>query len=287
MNTGGVRCWGNNDDGQLGAVNSPDWVPPMSDVLTGAQAIATGDDYTCALMETGGVRCWGRNNYGQLGDGTTTVRLVPPTTEVLTSVQAIAAGGYHTCTLMDTGGARCWGRNDYGQLGDGSSINIAIPPSADVLTGVQAIATGYNHTCALMNTGSVRCWGANYSGQRGDGTTTVWLTLVLPTTDVLTGAQAIATGGAYTCALMNTGGVRCWGNNASGQLGDGATLTLRATPPATDVLSGVKAIAASWNGHTCALTDEGGVRCWGDDSNSQLGHPPDGTVPKQVPGTCE
>ena len=116
----GSAAGGATTYGQLGDGTTTDrWTPPTSDVLTGVQAIAAGDDHTCALMTTGGVRCWGDNDYGQLGDGTTTDRSTPPASDVLTGVQAIAAGDGHTCALMTTGGVRCWGCDAYGQLGDG------------------------------------------------------------------------------------------------------------------------------------------------------------------------
>jgi len=105
--------------------------------------------------------------------------------------------------------------------------------------------------------------------------------------DVLTGVQAIAADGGHTCALMDTGGVRCWGENDYGQLGDGTT-TDNSTPPTSDVLTGVQAIAAG-NFHTCALMKNGGMQCWGDNEHGQLG---DGTTtnaptPVQVIGICE
>jgi alpha-tubulin suppressor-like RCC1 family protein len=233
MTTGGVRCWGNNMYGQLGdGTTTSRPTPPPTDVLTGVQAIATGFNHTCALMTTGGVRCWGYNRLGELGDGTTTSRATPPPTDVLTGVQAIAAGGGHTCALVTTGGVRCWGSNSHGQLGDGTWASRSTPPTTDVLTEVQAIATGVSHACALMTTGGVRCWGANtvvqsiegwqtiVTGQLGDGTTTDRSTP--PTTDALSGARAIAAGRYHPCALTTTGGVRCWGDNSSGQIGAGS-----------------------------------------------------------------
>jgi len=96
-----------------------------------------------------------------------------------------------------------------------------------------------------------------------------------PTIDVLTGVQAVAAGYWHTCALMTTGGVRCWGDNAYGvgQLGDGTGVSSTNLPTA-DVLTDVKAIAARGM-HTCVLMTSGGVRCWGDNMDGQLG---DGTT---------
>jgi alpha-tubulin suppressor-like RCC1 family protein len=325
MKAGGVRCWGHNDDGELGDGSSmPRAMPPATDVLTGVKAISAGLNHSCALTEIGGVRCWGNDTYGQLG-GTAM-------TDVLTAVKAIAAGGKHTCALTETGGVRCWGDNTAGQLGSASTVYClnptysfpypvhtscrTTPPTSDVLTGVSAIAAGGsdtyvlmdtglvrslesnsttdllmgatviaagpNHACALVGAGGVRCWGPAYGsnrhGQLGDGTTTDRQNP--GENDVLTGAQAIATGSNHTCALMNTGGVRCWGGNADGQLGDG-TKNDRYTPPQSDVLSGVKAIAAGER-HTCALTETGGVRCWG--AADAIGMKPERV---HVVGTCE
>jgi alpha-tubulin suppressor-like RCC1 family protein len=266
--TGGVRCWGFNALGQLGdGTTISTSTPPISDTLTGVKAIAAGTSHTCALMETGSVRCWGDNTYGQLGDGTT-INHSTPTNDVLTDAIAIAAGSEYTCAITHTGSVRCWGRNYSGQVGDGSDPSSSVLPTDEVLTGVKAIAAGYRHTCALMETGGVRCWGEDEHGQLGDGNTTTWRAPATETNDVLTNVKAIAAGALHTCALTETGGVRCWGSNSEGELGNDNVY--RNAPPESDALTGVKAIAAGEN-YTCALMETSGVRCWGGNDYGQLG----------------
>jgi len=146
-------------------------------------------------------------------------------------VSAIAAGGSHTCALTTTGGVKCWGNNFDGQLGDGTAFaNSSTPVDVSGLTsGVSAIAAGGFHTCALTTTGSVKCWGYNRSGQLGDGTTTKRATPV-DVSELTSGVSAIAAGDYHTCALTTTGGVKCWGNNFFGQLGNGLGVAERTTP---------------------------------------------------------
>ena len=139
---------------------------------------------------------------------------------------SISAGYYYTCALLSTGAVKCWGYNDNGQLGDGSAASVTprtTPVDVSTLSsGVTAISTGSYHTCALLSTGAAKCWGKNTSGRLGDGSNTASLTPVSVST-LSTGVIAIAAGEAHTCAVLNTGAVKCWGYNVSGQLGDGST----------------------------------------------------------------
>jgi alpha-tubulin suppressor-like RCC1 family protein len=225
-------------------------------------AVAAGTGHICALT-TAHARCWGFNNAGQLGDGTLVDRSTPPATDVLTGVQAIAAGGTTTCALTTGGGVRCWGDNSVGQLGDNEmESSRTTPPPTDVLTGVRVIAEGDQHTCAVTTAGGVRCWGFNAFGQLGDGVGLDAILSVPPATDLLTEVRSIAAGVGHTCALTMAGGVRCWGDNSFGQLGDGTTTTRGVTTPVADVLQDVQAIAVGAV-FTCVVTTAGGVRCWG------------------------
>jgi alpha-tubulin suppressor-like RCC1 family protein len=205
------------------------------------------------------MKCWGYNGWGQIGTLAAGVQTTPSNLPGYTSnVSAIAAGHHHTCALTTDGAVSCFGYSWNNNLSPG--IN----------SGAVDISAGYLHTCALMSYGGVKCWGRNDSGgQLGDGTNTNRVAAV----DVLgltSGVTAITTGMEFSCALLNTGAVKCWGYNGYGQLGDG-TNTNRSTPvQVSGLTSGVVSISAGQN-HTCALLDTGAVKCWGYNGYGQLG----------------
>ena len=275
---GGVKCWGWNGYGQLGDGTTTNRLTPInvSGLASGVSAFTAGDLHTCALTTGGGVKCWGGNGRGQLGNGTTDQHPTPVSVSGLASgVSAIAAGGWHTCALTTEGGVKCWGFNESGQLGDNSAYNNRLTPVdvSGLSSGVSAITAGEFHTCALTGGGGVKCWGYNHLGQLGDGTTLRRLTPV-DVSGLSSGVSAITAGVYHTCARTSGGGVKCWGYNLSGQLGDGTT-TERHTPvDVSGLASGVSAIAAG-DIHTCARTSAGGVKCWGSNDLGQLG---DGTT---------
>jgi alpha-tubulin suppressor-like RCC1 family protein len=230
--TGGLECWGDNGDGQLGDGTTASRTTPV-DVIgltSGVAAVTTGSGHTCALTTTGGIKCWGANTYGQLGDGTTASRTTPVDVIGLTSgVIAVSAGYSHTCALTTPGGLKCWGYNAFGQLGDGTTASRATPADVNGLTsGVARAAAGGFHTCAVTTAGGLECWGDNSYGQLGDGT---YAGRVVPA-DVVgltSGVAAVAAGEEHTCTVTTAGGLKCWGDNGSGQLGNGAP-TNRWTP---------------------------------------------------------
>jgi hypothetical protein len=164
--------------------------------------------------------------------------------------------------------AKCWGQNDKGQLGDATTSNKLIPTDVTGLSGsVNVIKAGDFHTCAVDS--GVKCWGSNFYGQLGDGTYDNKLT---PTevSGLSSGVQALAAGYGHTCALLNNDGLKCWGRNDFGQLGDSTFLTRTSPVDVAGLSSGVYKIAAGF-GHTCALMSSGAVKCWGKNEFGQLG----------------
>jgi alpha-tubulin suppressor-like RCC1 family protein len=189
-------------------------------------------------------------------------------------ITSIEAGVNHTCAVTAVGGARCWGENNYGELGDGTTSNRSLPSDVSGLTsGVATIAGGDNHTCALTTGGGVKCWGRNNVGQLGDFTL-VDRTTPVDVTNLTSGVVAIATGDSHTCALTSGGGVKCWGENNVGQLGDGTTTNHTIPVNVVGLSSGVGAIAAG-GAHTCAITTAGALKCWGFNGFGEVG---DGTT---------
>jgi alpha-tubulin suppressor-like RCC1 family protein len=279
---GGVRCWGVNADGELGTGTTTP-IPNLigTDVLGGVTGITATATTSCALLATGTVRCWGYGATGELGDGTTDSRPTP-NVPVVGLTGGVAVSG--TCAQLNTGGMSCWGGNGSGSLGDGTGVDSSVPVNVLGLSHVSAIGAGSSHTCAI-DSGGVFCWGFNAFGQCGDGRLT--RQVYQPgSMSVQTDAKSVGVGGFHTCALLNTGRVRCWGENSAGTVGDGTT-TDSLVPVDVVGLSGVASLSVGPE-HNCALLDSGAVRCWGANWYGQLG---DGTLevrttPVDVPWIC-
>ena len=270
---GAVKCWGDNYEGQLGdnSTTQRNSLVDVIDLSSGVTAISAGDLHTCALTSAGAVKCWGTNTSGELGNNSTTRSLVPVTVSNLSSgVEAIAAGFSHTCALTNVGAVKCWGTNTSGELGNNSTTQSLSPVDVSGLSsGVVAIAAGYLHTCAVTSAGAVKCWGRNTGGQLGDNSATQ-RNAPVDVSGLSSNVTAIAAGGFHTCALTTAGAVKCWGSNFYSQLGDNSATQRNAPADVSGLSSGVVALTTG-NNHTCAVTSAGAVKCWGSNSDGQLG----------------
>jgi len=227
-----VRCWGGNFYDQAGVPGGAVIVPTPTLVPLPVNAVdlSLGGYFGCALLADASVACWGQNDnleLGNTGPDSTTPALVAG----LGAVRAIGLGYRHACALLQSGGVRCWGDDSSGQLGPGATAPSAVPVAVTGLTGtITSLCGGSAHTCALSQAGAVQCWGWNYVGELGDGTTTDSASPVA-VVGLGAGVAEIACGGEFTCARLAAGGVRCWGGNYNGELGDG-TAQNRSTPVA-------------------------------------------------------
>lgn len=285
LDSGGVKCWGDNGYGQLGNGSIGDETSPI-DVpdLTQILSVTAGAYHTCALTSGRTVLCWGYNGLGQLGDNSTTDRAIPTVVTGLSDIVEIRAGVVHTCARSSTGGIKCWGSNDSGQLGDGSLNNWSSPVDVVGLSGqAQALSAGGAHTCALI-AGLAKCWGRNTSGQIGDGTN---IDRPNPTSVVgLSALTSISAGILHTCAVVESNGVRCWGEGSAGELGDGGNISSALPLVVVNVTSDQMSVSAG-NAVSCAVSSGGATKCWGANFYGTVG---DGTnlpyrfVPTDVSG---
>ena len=225
----------------------------------------------------------GGGNSGNPGSKVKKVFKIPPL-----SLNQVSIGRNHGCALTTEGGVQCWGKGEDGKLGNRSTDDQSVPApvleatGTDPLTGILQVVAGDKHTCALTETGGVLCSGDHDDyGQLGGSTTHIGLGVAhligvsmyeygaVDNRVLLSDIVQISTRQNHTCALTNTGGVKCWGSNSEGQLGSNEDTA--SAQYAVDVvdgegsttpLSGIAQISAGER-HTCAVTVEGTVVCWG------------------------
>jgi len=242
IDDGAVRCWGQNNLGQLGmGSTSPAYsgLPQEVQLPVGrfALSIDAVEDHACAVLDDGSMYCWGHHKYGNMGTG----QLLTSTNSYISTpipvelppgkrVSLMAVGNEHSCAVMIDDSLWCWGRNYYGEVGNGniatenSEIEL-YPVEVDVqyYAPIVALSAGYRSTCSLHDDGMLNCWGWNNEGQVGDGLSNDQST---PTTIQLEGsteATWISSGYESTCATGSDGSAQCWGKNDYGRLGDGTT----------------------------------------------------------------
>jgi alpha-tubulin suppressor-like RCC1 family protein len=302
-----IMCWGDNDQGQLGYSGSgPHSMPTAVDVSAVSPAtvrwrsLTGGTDHTCAVADNGAAYCWGDNFYGQAGQVNAPFLVQARVVQGGFFFDKVAAGDDFSCGIeMTAGTLRCWGRNGSRELGNGTQTSTSTPTQV-IDTGSTAkwkdLSLGLYSSCGIQGPsgstdalGTVRCWGDNDFGQLGDGR------FVTPNTGpvfgVVDNAFIVDSGHEFACAIIGDpvagGAVKCWGDNADGQIGQGVAGDHRRPVRVGEGVRGTRAWIAIAAGrrHTCAILGGGAANelyCWGDDSEGQI----DGTdmsAPRRAP----
>jgi alpha-tubulin suppressor-like RCC1 family protein len=298
---GSVQCWGSDFEGELGpnaAAQTAEisatpvtvtGLPGSADAITSCES-----EFSCALMASNGaIWCWGSNIWGELGTATgmgNTPPLAPVQVTGITGATAISSGEDYNCAIV-SGSAMCWG--DVPQTGV-SYIPMGVIGVGAGAETVLAIAPGEQHACAIVSGGTVECWGSNGSGQLGSTAVAVGnsSTSAVTVQGLPTGAKSMTAGGYHSCAILTNGSIWCWGLEAEGQLGNGATMQPNgdsftvAPVQVTGLPTGLKGTAISAAIYqTCAVLSNGSVWCWGQGNMGQLGNgSSNSSIPIQVVG---
>ncbi len=244
-----------------------------------AQKIATGANFTCAILTGGVVKCWGRNYYGQLGNGSNTgpdtcptdpCSKVPVSVPGINNAIAIAAGFYHACVVLSDGTIKCWGSNPNGELGNGTTTDSSMPVSVSGISNAVGISAGYHHTCALLSDATVKCWGGNQRAQLGIGTTAG------PDDCSATGLGSCSKTPVSVLGISNVTSIGCasQGDGTYVTLTDGSAKrwgNLISTAQNDTNITGALNIVTS-DSHSCVLLADKTIKCWGYNNWGQLGN---------------
>ncbi len=247
--------------------------------------VSNGKTHICGQLG-GAMKCWGQNAYGKLGFGGETPNPTPINVKLrpgTSYAKQIAVGLNFTCAILNDQRLYCWGDNTYGTLGNGSNTKQTTPAPVLPPTGTafaKTIATGSQHACAVFDDNQTYCWGGQGGGRLGNNNSSNAVrrqpTLVLfpSTLPQMVSTKTLALSSEHSCAVMTDGSAYCWGNNTSGQLGDG-TNQRQSVPVKVDLPQGTTVTQlTAGHDHTCAILSDSNAYCWGNNTSDQLG---DGT----------
>jgi len=276
---GRLYAWGENDSGKLG-VGDTDWRYEPTPVTSSRRfrAVAAANEHSCAVDDLSDVYCFGEGARGQLGQGDRESSLVPLKVSLPAPAASISARFNHTCALLKDATLYCWGQNDEGQLGQSDPGVGADTTAADGLRPLPVgsaewldVGTGDGHTCAVRLDGALLCWGRNTNHELPDETRIQ----VRSPTEVDTARDWLRAmpGQQYTCAIKRDASVWCWGENVGSGGDEGFPLGL----PADEVdrptrVGNLEAADLSTEVfHTCSVSHDSELYCWGRGIEGQLG----------------
>lgn len=295
---GSAYCRGGGNSGQLGIVlgaqigydygwvlgpkdpNSLGTLPPLA-----FSSLAASGSSTCGMTTSGLMYCWGlagNVNFGQMTNIPTPI-LAPGNYSPF--FQQLAIGSQHVCGMV-YGEVDCYGADQYGQAGSDPNATFYYPGTktvlvaiaSDIRSDVRRIASQGDFTCADMTTGTIRCFGYNYDGNLGNAVGTFsWASQAVGNGQQLSG---VTTGLRHACALDVNSEAWCWGYNYWGMVGSGTWSYSTSSPQKVmGVSTGYQTFGATvkfralaaGREHTCGISTDNHIYCWGHNNNRQLG----------------
>ena len=266
-NDGRLFCWGENTNAQTGLGTSSGRQMTPAEVDTGQRFVhlALATQRGCAITDRGKLKCWGVDgSTGELGPDFMAGSVQPVEIDRVgqyVEVSLARTGG--GCAISTQGQLKCWGGVSF------------ISSRAEFRTfnsdnRYRSVAVGGNHACAILQNGIVQCWGSNNRGQLGMGTAISSSTEPRAISGRDRFVQIVVSAEGHSCGITSNQELKCWGNNQFGQVGEIAATRFVHVP--TDIRPGVKYSTVSvGDHHTCALTTEQLVECWGSNANGQVG----------------
>lgn len=210
-----VKCWGQNNKGQIGQPlsTSVSATPLRVETISNATSISAGEGHTCVLLATKSISCWGWNDKGQLGNNSNSDSVVPVTVTGITSATSVSSGFSHVCARLTNSTIRCWGWNYNGQLGDDTKTDRKVPVTViGITTAIEAgIDAGYYHSCAVLLSGTLKCWGQGANYKLGNADTADQKVPV--SVSGFSAGKLVSGGGSHTCAIKSDNSLWCWGLN--------------------------------------------------------------------------
>lgn len=271
---GRLWCWGRGGAGQLGLGDMESRSSPAVVGTARWVAVATGAAHTCGIQSDGSLWCWGAGPNGELGLGTSEPSAIPARLGDRGDWRVIAAGQHHSCAIPLDGSLWCWGENTASQLGDGTRTSRSSPVSIAPGVAWIDVAGGDQHSCGVRTDGVALCWGKGVGGRLGTGNIE---SVDLPSlVDGGLAWSAVTAGKGHSCAIEHDGSAWCWGETITGAVGIGAGRGDSPKPQRVAAALTFVAIDTRSN-HTCALTIDGTLYCWGDNGFGEAGVEPTST----------
>ena len=280
---GCLYMWGDNYYGELGNGTNKNHIKLPIKIMDNVASVSLGYHHSAAITTDGSLYMWGYNGQGQLGNGTYNDSNVP--IKIMDNVVSVSLGYYHSAAITTDGNLYMWGHNGFSQLGNGKSgYGVYETRPVKIMGDVVSVSLGYFHSSAITTDGSLYIWGDNTYGQLGNGKGggDHWkyeegIDSNVPI-KIMDNVASVNLGEVHSAAITTDGSLYMWGENYSGQLGNGKEggdySTYDGEIDSNVPIKIIDNIATVSLGHwySAAITTDGSLYMWGLNEQGQLGN---------------